>query len=113
MSVKMRQIVEREIATSVVKTLLKAGFALSVDNGDNNGDEFEIANSRSKKTVLEKMFQTDEERVYAIKDGKLFGWVYFVYGNDGWDVISDYTVNLEKYIGEGTVTDRVINKYAD
>ncbi len=23
------------------------------------------------------------------------GWVRFIYGNDGWDVISDYTTNLE------------------
>ena len=22
------------------------------------------------------------------------GWVYLVYGNDGWDVLADYTVNL-------------------
>lgn len=33
------------------------------------------------------------ERLYVFKPGekKPFAWVYFVYGNDGWDVISDYT----------------------
>jgi hypothetical protein len=27
------------------------------------------------------------------------GWVLFIYGNDGWDVISDYTCNLEPIMG--------------
>ncbi len=26
------------------------------------------------------------------------GWVYIVLGNDGWDVISDYHANLEKFM---------------
>ena len=25
-------------------------------------------------------------------------WVWFVYGNDGWDVVCDYTINLESII---------------
>lgn len=33
-----------------------------------------------------------------------------MYGNDGWDVISDYTVSLEPYIGEGTAVQKLIDK---
>ena len=36
-----------------------------------------------------------------------------VYGNDGWDVICDNTVNLEPWIGEGTAVDNLIQKYSD
>jgi hypothetical protein len=36
-----------------------------------------------------------------------------VYGNDGWDVLSDYSVNLEKFIGDGTPVQKVVDKYAD
>ena len=108
MSVKMRQIVEREITTAVVDALLAAGFSLSIDNGD------EItAHSKSRKNILNSMYLTDEEHLYAVKEGKTTAWVYFVYGNDGWDVISDYTVNLESLIGDGTDVQKVIDKYAD
>jgi hypothetical protein len=113
----MRQIVEREICTEIVKSLLRAGFSISVDNGDNNGEDFEIARSHSKTAVLKAMFQTDDEHLYVYNRSPhaagAFGWVRFVYGNDGWDVLSDYSVNLEKFIGDGTPVQKVVDKYAD
>jgi hypothetical protein len=33
--------------------------------------------------------------VYGAADGQRLGWMRFIYGNDGWDVLADYTVNLE------------------
>jgi hypothetical protein len=56
MSVKMRQIVEREITTAVVDALLAAGFSLSIDNGDT-----EAPYSKSRKNILKGMYQTDDE----------------------------------------------------
>lgn len=119
MSIKMRQMVEKEIYTEVINVLLDAGFGLSIDNGDNSGGsdtdyEFEIHNSKDRAAILKAMYQCDEDRLFVHNDNDTaFAWVYFVYGNDGWDVISDYTVNLEKYIGEGTEVDRVVKKYED
>lgn len=113
MSVKMRQLVEREIATAVVDVLLTAGFNISVDNGDNDGHEYQLGYSTNRADILNAMFLTDDERLYVGRDGETIGWVYLVYGNDGWDVISDYTVNLESLIGEGTTVDKVIKKYED
>ena len=42
--------------------------------------------------------ETDDDYLFVYKAGQSerFGWVRFVYGNDGYDVISDYTINLEK-----------------
>jgi hypothetical protein len=113
MSVKMRQEVERKIATAAIQALLKAGFAISIDNG---GDTYE--RSTSEKAILENMFQTDEEHLYVEKPQRAggwrtFGWLYFVYGNDGWDVLSDYTVNLEKYVGEGSEAYKISEYYSD
>ena len=114
MSVKMRQEVERKIATAAVKALLKAGYAISIDNG---GDEYELAHSTSEKAIVKNMFQTDDEHLYVelanCKKNGAIGWVYFVYGNDGWDVISDYTVNLEKYVGDGSEAYKISEYYAD
>lgn len=121
MSVKMRQLVEREIAEAVIKALLEAGFLLGV----NDGEETTIRWSRDAKAVLAKMFTTDEDRLLVYIDADQDDplnveretrpdyWVMFVYGNDGWDVISDYTVALEPYIGAGTTVEQVIKKYED
>jgi len=108
----MRIAVEKEIYTKVIDVLLEAGFGLSIDN---SGNDYEIENSRDREAILKSMFLCDEDRLYVHKptDSQPFAWVYFVYGNDGWDVISDYTVNLEKYIGEGTEVDTLIKKYED
>lgn len=111
MSVKMRQLVEKEIATQVIDSLLAAGFAIEVNNGY---DDPQLPACSVKEVILQNMFLTDEDYLVAVtREGKSFGWVRFIYGNDGWDVINDYTVNLESVIGEGTATQKVIDKYAD
>jgi hypothetical protein len=99
--------VEKRIARKVVDVLLAAGFALSLNNG---GDEYEIKNSTDASAIKAAMFATDEERLYAMQCDRCVGWVYFVYGNDGWDVICDHTVNLEPYIGEGTEVEKAIER---
>lgn len=109
MSVKLRQELERKIVKAAITSLLDAGFTIEVDNG---GDEPELAASTSKSAILKACFLTDDERLYVSKNGKAFGWVLLVYGNDGWDVISDYTVNLEQYIGEGSEAYKISEKYS-
>jgi hypothetical protein len=105
----MRQIVEHEIAEAVVDALLGAGYRLSTDYGDG---ESKVTSDRAQ--ILKDLFQGDDDRLYAHKGGKYFGWVYLVYGNDGWDVISDYTTNLESLIGEkGTKVQKIVEKYSD
>jgi len=92
LNLKARIAAEKTIARRVVKDALAAGYTLSVDNG---GDTPEIENSSSFKLVVAEMFATDEERLYFYKDSKPAGMVQFVYGNDGYDVMADYSVSLE------------------
>jgi hypothetical protein len=42
------------------------------------------------------------------QDTKEFGWVRFIYGNGGWDVINDYTTNLEPWM---TNVDAIADQY--
>jgi hypothetical protein len=92
MDVKKRQRVERAIVRRAVRDLIAAGYKLNVDNG---GEEFELpAPSASERAVVAAMFATDDEKVYAFKGGQNCGWVWFVYGNDGYDVICDSTISL-------------------
>jgi hypothetical protein len=102
-----RMATERSIATAVVKALLAAGFAIEVDNG---GDEPEVAKTTDKKAILKGLFLCDDERLYVYNNERAIGWVYFVYGNDGWDVINDYTVNLQQWLGEGSEVQKLSDR---
>ena len=99
--------VERQIITRAITDALKAGFALNLDYGD--GDVLPEP-STNRQTVLAGIMQGDDDRVYYYKDGKCVGWAWFVYGNDGWDALSDYTVNLESVL-DGAI--KIGDKYSD
>lgn len=81
---------EWEIVVKVVDKLLRSGYELSVYSEDPAIESY----TTDRQTVLSLMMEVDDEFLYAIKDGKR-SWVRFVYGNDGYDVISDYTTDLE------------------
>lgn len=97
--VKIRQDVEKRIARATIKGLLAAGFLITVFDGE----EETVQRSRSPKVILGAMMTTDEDYLIVFNpgpswrgdDGRRAGWVRFVYGNSGWDVINDYTTNLE------------------
>lgn len=113
MSVKMRQIVEKEISAAIVDALLKAGFELQINNGDSES-KFMI----DRANIIKHLYLTDEDRIFVrhadnSDPTSVFGWVYLVYGNDGWDVLSDYTTNLKSVIGAKSPVQKVIDKYAD
>ena len=89
MTVEKRREIERRIITRIVEDALKSGFTLSVDNG---GDEFEIEKSANRREVLDAMMATDQEHLYFHDNsGRNVGAVFLVYGNDGTDVICDYS----------------------
>jgi hypothetical protein len=96
-SVKMRQKVEREIVTKVIECLLAAGFLIQV----NDGEEDVTDRIKDSEAILAAMFSTDEDLLFVSipdNDGVASRWIHFIYGNDGYDVIHDYTVNLEAVI---------------
>lgn len=88
---------ERAIARRFIKIALKQGYLISVDDGTDN--DMVLKQSNDPKVILDAMFSVDDERLFlyrpGAKDEHWEGWVYFVYGNDGWDVICDYTGRLE------------------
>jgi hypothetical protein len=110
MNVKTRQMIEKRIARKFIQVALAAGYAISLDNG---GHDFEFEHSSDFKVITGAMHAMDEERLHLSKDGKHIGWVFFVYGNDGWDVICNYTVNLEHLMPEvSQLCERLEERYA-
>ena len=91
--VAARQRIERMIVRKVVKDALAAGYALDVDDG---GDEYAVKGAVTSKAAMDALLNTDEDRLIFHRLNRASGlletgWVRFVYGNDGWDVISDYS----------------------
>ena len=93
MNVQERQRIERRIATAAATGLIADGYAVAVYDGE----EIALEATDDVKSIVAAMFSTDEDYffVYPKVGGDRVGWVRFVYGNDGWDVIVDYTTNLE------------------
>lgn len=105
MSIKLRIELEQHIAWAAIRQLLEAGFSLGV----NDGEETVLRYCRDAKKVFAAMLSTDDDYllVYDLASKKI-GWIHFVYGNDGYDVMSDYTMNLEPYL---TQANKLADKY--
>lgn len=100
---RMEQAIERAIARAAVSALIAGGFLVTVFDCE----EYTLTDSGDVESILAAVFTTDDDRLYVRKvaaetpathDSEFFGWVWFVYGNSGWDVISDYTTNLESLL---------------
>ena len=98
-----RMITERVVLQAVAKSILSAGYAISV----NDSEETTLKRSTDLKAILSACFTTDED--FLLVHGRIneqsskkhwspnhFGWVRFIYGNSGLDVVNDYTTNLEE-----------------
>ena len=96
-SVKNRIALERKIVKALVKAALDAGYFCGV----HDGEQLTLKHCDNISTIMEHLFTTDEDclRIYD-KNTTVIGWVRLVYGNDGWDVICDYTTNLEPLMAE-------------
>lgn len=95
-AVQRRIRVESRIVETTVAALLAAGYWLGVDTG---GDSLDCDPTNARGPVLAALGECDLDRLLAFPadsapDANAAAWVLFVYGNDGWDVISDYTTNL-------------------
>ena len=95
MAVRHRIQLERKIVRSLVAELLSHGFELAVFDG-----EEEHKQTTDSGKLLDQLMETDEDYLYVYPAGAaaMMGHVRLVYGNDGWDVMSDWTTNLDQYI---------------
>jgi hypothetical protein len=102
-ALKNRIKLEQRIVKLTVDTLLKDGYSLAVFDGEET-----TAITTDKKTLIDALMETDEDYLFVYEAGvkARFGWVRFVYGNDGYDVINDYTTNLDEALAG-------VNAYAE
>lgn len=82
--------IERAIAREVVDGLLRFGYTVDVFDGEG----YALKRSCDADAIMDALHATDEDYLYAHDGDRLAGWVRLVYGNDGYDVIADYTLSL-------------------
>lgn len=103
--VRVRALIEREIFRRTVAAFLAKGYHLKVNDGEDDATEV----ITDPAALLEASCSTDEDVLYVYTPDDLVryeGWVHFVYGNSGWDVIGDHTTNLEEVL-------KPVSDYAD
>jgi len=90
--VRPRARMELAIVNQFLADAERAGYRLKIQ-------ELEGDKGESYASIRDALFDLDDAHV-LIDDanGKPQGWVYFVFGNDGYDCISDYTTNLEGFL---------------
>lgn len=98
--IRTRILIERAIIRRAVRDILAAhdgAYCISVSDGE----AWPVKRSRDLDTIMADIGQCDEESIrirHADDTSKgmssYSGNVYFVYGNDGWDVIADHTDSL-------------------
>lgn len=96
----VRQSIESSIASAFVAEYLGASehHAISV----NDGESTVLVKSRDPLAISRAMFSTDGDNLVCFKSQHpgvvKFGTVSLVYGNTGYDVISDYSESLSPYM---------------
>ncbi|KGX18782.1 hypothetical protein [Burkholderia pseudomallei] len=98
MNVEQRIEIEKQIVEKIVVDAVAAGFKLSVFDGE----ETAISKSTDKDKILAQLFACEVEYLRFWKFDVIVGTVTLVYGNDGWDVISDHHVCLEDVLKGAT-----------
>ena len=85
--------IERQIAGKIIDDALAAGLSISVSDGE----DLVLRRSTDREAILEAMFTTDADYLYLVKDDKVLGSVFLVWGN-GPDCITDNSTSINEYL---------------
>jgi hypothetical protein len=103
-AIRARVIVERAIIRRAITDVLAAGYLVRV----HDGEDWACEPTLDLGVLMAAIMATDEEKLVVYRhDSKgakwvPHGWIFLVHGNDGWDVINDYTTNLEDVLKGAT-----------
>lgn len=91
--VRERILIERLVIRTAVASIIDEGKSVTVYHEDEQSD---AVRSRDIDAIMAEVGACDCETLAVFTPGILgrFGWVRLIHGNDGWDVMQDYTTNL-------------------
>lgn len=78
----------------IARKLVCIGLEVCGQADVHDGEEWVLTRCANAGKVMDALFSTDDDRIrFRSPDGTKNAVFYLVYGNDGYDVISDYTAN--------------------
>lgn len=99
-SVRPRARMELKIVNQIIASASEAGYTIRVYIDRNALEEYQQPGSYDVRSAI---FDLDDATLtFHGPDGERTGWVYLVMGNDGYDVVSDYSTNLETFLRPAT-----------
>ena len=88
----MTEVIEKLIVAKLIRVLVSQNMKITVFDGE----EVVVKKSSDVAEIFNAMFATDEETLRVFdSSGENLGAINLVYGNDGFDVISEYHLTLE------------------
>jgi hypothetical protein len=88
-SIRKRHTIERRIVDALVKAALAKGYSLSVFDGE---EDSKLSDDYSN--IHNALYRTDEDHLNVYNSHlRHLATFRLIYGNDGWDVIADYSAN--------------------
>jgi hypothetical protein len=88
MTLERRIEIERLIVKKICDDAIAKGYTVSL----HDGAAYSVKYTRNTKDILDNMMATDVESLLIRNaNGIRLGRIFLVYGNTGWDVISDYS----------------------
>lgn len=112
-AIRQRIVIERAVIRRAITDMLAAGWEVRVYYGEGDyGTDW----TRELGAVMGAVCACDEEWIRARRatdHGQERAGIYLVYGNDGWDVISDYSLLLEPELeGANAFADQIADAAA-
>lgn len=89
-----RHALEAKILLKVIEKAIAAGYAITL----NDGEVDVLVHNRSTSELMDAAMSSDEDVITLFDGPRHLGWILFVYGNGGWDVISDHSGLLQDFL---------------
>ena len=90
----IRMGIEQQIIRRAVTDILGKGYKISLYDGG----EFTVKRSTDLNLILNATQTTDRDMLKVYEGDSLIGTIILIYGNDGHDVIADYSLSLEEVL---------------
>lgn len=94
MNPSIRMGIEQKIIRRAVTDILGKGYKVSLYDGG----EFTVKRSTDLNLILNAIQTTDRDMLKVYDGDALIGTIILIYGNDGHDVIADYSLSLEEVL---------------
>lgn len=93
---KIREVrrIDREISAKLVDAFIAGGYTITCDLNDFDP---EFKRSTDRDGILAYMWYVEIVELHVHK-GKTRGWLRLIFDENGWDLVQDYTVDLEHII---------------